>query len=141
MYFDKSYINISHLFLTQWTMAILTKWCKLDNFEAFLWSFFNVNLSLNQTLLIFLLYMRQTRMTQLILVVSLCRVILLQSEIIIKLIWLTFQFMWMKNFVLGRTLEKSADSYVCFWVALLHSYFFFLYWSPFLSLCTSFCFL
>ena len=34
-------------------------------------------------------------------------------------------------------LENSADSYLCFWLALLHSvcYFFFLYQSP-LSLCT-----
>ena len=33
------------------------------------------------------------------------------------------------------SLENSADSYVCFWLASLHSvnYFFFLYWSPSLS--------
>ena len=37
-------------------------------------------------------------------------------------------------------LENSADSYLCFWLAFLHSvsYFFFLYWSPSLSLCTVF---
>ena len=36
------------------------------------------------------------------------------------------------------SLENSADSYLCFWLPLLHSvsYPFFLYWSPSLSLCT-----
>ena len=36
--------------------------------------------------------------------------------------------------------EKSADSYLCFWLALFHSVscFFFLYWSPSLSLYTVF---
>ena len=38
------------------------------------------------------------------------------------------------------SLEKSADSYLCFRLALFHSlsYFFFVYRSPFLSLCTVF---
>ena len=37
-------------------------------------------------------------------------------------------------------LENSADSYICFRLALLNSvtYFFFLYWSPFSTLCTVF---
>ena len=41
-------------------------------------------------------------------------------------------------FGLDLSLEKSADSYSFFQLALLHtvSYFFFLYWSPSLSLCT-----
>ena len=50
--------------------------------------------------------------------------------------------MWKKGFLLHRTLslESSEDSYLCFWLALLHSvsYFFFLYWSPSSSLCTVF---
>ena len=35
-------------------------------------------------------------------------------------------------FAWDLSLENSADSYLCFWLALLHSvsYFFFLYWSP-----------
>ena len=43
-------------------------------------------------------------------------------------------------FACDLSLENSADSYLCFWLALLHlvSYFFFLYWSPSLSLCTDF---
>ena len=42
-------------------------------------------------------------------------------------------------FARDLSLENSADSYLCFWLALLHpvSYFFFLYWSP-SSLCTVF---
>ena len=38
------------------------------------------------------------------------------------------------------SLENSADSYLCFWLALFHSvsYLFFLYRSPFLALCTVF---
>ena len=43
-------------------------------------------------------------------------------------------------FARDLSLENSADSYVCFRLALLHSvsYFFFLYWSPSSSLCTVF---
>ena len=38
------------------------------------------------------------------------------------------------------SLENSTDSYLCFWLALIHSlsYFLFLYQSPSLSLCTVF---
>ena len=48
---------------------------------------------------------------------------------------------WRKDFLFhGLTLENSADSYLCFWLALLHSmsYFFFLYGSPSSSLCMVF---
>ena len=40
-------------------------------------------------------------------------------------------------FAQDLSLEKSTDSYLCFWLTLLHSvsYFFFLYQSPPLSLC------
>ena len=51
---------------------------------------------------------------------------------------MVLQFMWRKDFLLLRTyLYKTADSYLCFQLALLHSvsYFFFLYRSPSLSLC------
>ena len=43
-------------------------------------------------------------------------------------------------FAQDLSLENSADSYLCFQLALLHSvsYFFFFYWSPSLSLCTVF---
>ena len=64
-------------------MAILSKACKPDNFEshnslklsftkfeAFVQILLIANLSLNQTLLTFLLCVRQTWMTQLILAIS-----------------------------------------------------------------------
>ena len=43
-------------------------------------------------------------------------------------------------FAWDLSLENSADSYLCFWLALLHSvsYFFFLYRSPSSALCTVF---
>ena len=43
-------------------------------------------------------------------------------------------------FAWDLSLENSADSYLCFWWALLYSvsYFFFLYWSPSSSLCMVF---
>ena len=43
-------------------------------------------------------------------------------------------------FAWDGSLENFADSYLCFWLALLHSvsYFFFLYWSPSSSLCMVF---
>ena len=79
-----------NLFLTQWNMAIFSKGCKLNNFEpqnslklsfTNIWAFvpilLNENFSLNQTLLAFLLYERQTWMTQLILATSLWGVIFL----------------------------------------------------------------
>ena len=65
-------------------MVILSKACKLDSFEshnslklsfkifeAFVRTLFNVNLFMNQTLLTFLLCVRQTWITQLILAISL----------------------------------------------------------------------
>ena len=71
-------------------MPILSKGCKPDTlnritllsvalriFEAFVQILLIVNLSLNQTLLIFLLNVRQTWMTQLILAISLEGVIFL----------------------------------------------------------------
>ena len=44
------------------------------------------------------------------------------------------------SFARGSSLENSADSYLCFSLALLHSvsYFFFRYQSPFSSLCMVF---
>ena len=58
-------------------MTILSKGFKSDNFEsqqifeASIQIFFNVNLSLNQPLLTFSLYVRQTWTNQLILTISL----------------------------------------------------------------------
>ena len=85
-----AYLSVFNLFLIQWIMVILSKGSKPDNFEphnSLKLSFanvrglvpilLNVNLPLNQTLLTFLLYVRQTCMTQLILAISLWRLIFL----------------------------------------------------------------
>ena len=65
-------VFVFNLFLTHIIMAILSKGQKPDNFEqpisnlalqifkAFIPILLNVNLSLNQTVLTFLLYMRET---------------------------------------------------------------------------------
>ena len=79
-----AYLFVFDVFLTQWIMAILPKECKPDNFElhdplklgfANIWilcsHLLSVNLFLSQTLVTFLLYGRQTWMTQLILAISL----------------------------------------------------------------------
>ena len=115
-------------FLTQWIMAILSKWCKPDSFKSHkflklkLQILLNVNVSLNQTLLTFLLYVRQTWMTQLILALSLWGVYL-------PLTWKdstthAWSCSFMKEglpFAWDLLLENSADSYSCFWVALPYS--------------------
>ena len=123
-------------FLTQWVMAILSKGCKPDNFEshnslkfvlktflAFIRILLNVNLSLNQTLLTFRLYVRQTWMITLI--------IFLQSEKIMHGL-----AVYVKNGLISRKL----CGFLCFRLALLHpvSYLFFFYQSPSSLLCTVF---
>ena len=84
-----AYLSAFNLFLTQWIMVILSKRYKPDNFETHNYlklSFTNVwglrsNFakceSFHESLLTFFHYVRQTWMTQLILAISLCRVILL----------------------------------------------------------------
>ena len=68
------------------------------------------------------------------------------------LIWNTYCFIWSWTLMVllllvtlqesrhTGFLENSVVSNLCFWLALFHSvsYFFFRYWSPFLSLCTVF---
>ena len=124
-------------------MAILSKGCKPDIFESgnsLKLSFTNVdgllltvNLSLNQTLQTFLLCVRQTQITQLILAIS-----LIWKDSITHMHGLLVYAEEELPFAWDLSLENS-DSYLCFQLALLHSvpYFFFLYWSP-LSLCTVF---
>ena len=86
-----AYLSVFNLFWTQWIMAILSKGCKPDNFEQHnslkllltnIWDVcFNfVECKLNQTLMTFLLYVRQTLMTQMILAISLWVVIFLYPK-------------------------------------------------------------
>ena len=44
-----------------------------------------------------------------------------------------YSYAWSCSLCEGRISFSSADSYLCFWLAVHHSvsYFFFLYWSPF----------
>ena len=103
-------------------------------FEVFVWILLNVNLSLNQPLLTFLLCVREIWMTQLIWVVSLW-------EVTFALIWKdSVSHMHEPSFAWDLSLENSTDSYLCFQLSLLHSmsYFFFLYWSPSSSLWMAF---
>ena len=71
-----AYLSVFNLFLIQGIMVKLSRGCKPDNFEPHnslklsfmnIWGlhsiFLNVNLSLNQTFMTFLLYVRQTWMT------------------------------------------------------------------------------
>ena len=100
------------------------------------------NLSLNQTLLTFLLYVRQTRMTLIdsgnFSMSGYLSLIRKDSDTHMHDVTVYVK----KGLPFSRDLsqEKSADSYLCLRVALLHSlsYFFFLYQSPFSSLCMVF---
>ena len=105
-----AYLSVFNLFLTQWIMAILSKRCKPDNFEphnSLKRSFtnirrlrsnlLNVNVSFNQTLLTFLLYMRETWMTQLILAIFSFNPERFYYSCMV------LQFMWKKDFLLHGT--------------------------------------
>ena len=85
---NSAHLSVFNLCLTQSIKAILSKACKPDNFEPHnslklsftnIWgrpsNFVQCESSLNQTLLTFLLYVRHTWMTQLILAISLWGVI------------------------------------------------------------------
>ena len=89
-----------------------------------------VNLSLSQTLLTFSLYMRQTWMTQLILPISLRGYLpLIRKDSIAHMHGAAVYVKEGLSFVRDLSLENSANSSLCFQLALLHSvsYFFFLY--------------
>ena len=110
-------------------------------FKAFFWILLIVNLSLNQALLTFLLC--ETNLDDSV-----------DSDNFsmrgyLPLIWkdssthmhgLAVYAEEGLHFAWDLSLENSADSYLSFWLALLHSlsYFFFLYQSPSLSLLTVF---
>ena len=110
-------------------------------FEAFVSILLIVHLSFNQTVLTFLLYVRQTWMAQLILAISLwgyLPLILKDSSTHMHVL-----VAYVKEglpFAQDVSLENSADSYLCFWLALCHSvlYFFFLYLLLSLFLCMVF---
>ena len=86
-----------------------------------------MNLSLNQTLLTFLLYVRQTWTTQLVL--DSINLPLIQKDSITHMHGLAVYVKERLPLAQELYLENSADSCLCFRLALLHtvSYFFFLY--------------
>ena len=96
----------------------------LPVFNVFVWNLLVVNLSLNQTLLIFLLYMRQTWKTWLIQAISLWGVILLLLE---RIHYSNLSFaVYMKEglaFAWDSSLENSEYSYLCFQLDLFCSVF------------------
>ena len=121
---------------TLWSLA-------LRIFEAFVRILLIVNLSLNQTLLTFLLYVRQTKMTQLILAISPWEVIFLYSEKILVLLCMVSQFMLKKYFLLhGTYLQKTLQilNYVFDWLYSLSVLLLFPLWITFLVFLHSFWF-
>ena len=72
-------------------------------FEVFAPILLGMNLSLSKTLLIFFLNGRQTWMTQLILT----KAIFLQSEWLLLLICMVWQFMWKRDFLWLRLISRK----------------------------------
>ena len=128
--------NVNQIILnctTFWSLA-------LRIFVAFIRILLITNLSLNQTLLTFLLCVRLTWMTQLWQI--LCERL---SSFNLKRFW--YSYAWSRSLCEARTslcmgtyLQKTLQILTCFRFALLHSvsYFFFPYRSLFLSLWTIF---
>ena len=136
-------------------MAILSKACKPDNFEShnsLKFSFTNI-WSLRLNFVDCESYLGSNSPD----ILALCETILDDSDdsgdLFVRgylfLIWkdssthihgLALYVNERLSFARDLSLEKSADSYLCFRLTLLHSvsYFFFLYWSPSSSLCTVF---
>ena len=102
-----------------------------------------MNLSLNQTVLTFFLYGRQTNLDDSIDSGNFSMrgyLPLIPKDSITHMHGLAVYVKEGLPFARDLSLENSADSYICFGLALLHSvsYFFFFYRSPYSSLCTVF---
>ena len=137
--------------LTQWIMAILWKGCKLDNFEShncLKLSFTNIR-SLCSNFLVGEFFLEQNSPA----ILTLCEINLddsidscnfsmrgylplIQKDSITHMHGLTVYVTQILPFTWDLSLENSADSYLCFRLALLHSmsHFFLLYRSLSLSL-------
>ena len=102
-YYQKEINQIVLNHTTLWNVSLPT-------FEVFIQILLNVNLSLNQTLVTFLLCVRQTWMAQLILAIFLWEVIFLWSKRILILIGMVLQFMWRKDSLLLGTYLVSFFS-------------------------------
>ena len=150
-----AYLSFFNLFLSQWIMAILSKGCKLDNFESHnslkptftnirgprsnfveCESFFEWNspdiLALFETNLDDSIYSGNFSVRAYLPWIG--------KDSIIHMHGLVVYVKEGLPFANDLSLENSADSYLCFRLALLHSvsYVFMLYRSPSSSLCTVF---
>ena len=149
-----AYLPVFNLFLTKWIMAILSKGCKPDNFEphnSLKLSFTNI-WGLRSNFVECESFLESNSPA----ILSSCETNLddstdsgnFSARVYLPLIWkdsITHMhglviFVKGLPFAWDLSLENSADSYLCFPLALLHSasYFFFLYWSPPSSLCMVF---
>ena len=144
-----AFLSVSNQFLTQWIMAKLSKEPKPDTFEshnslkhsfANIWglhsNFVECESFLEQTLLTLLLCVRQT-----------CMAIdsgnfsvrgylpLIQKDSVIHMHDLAVYVKEGLPIAQDQSQENFANSYLCFRLALVHSWsYFFLYWSPSLLL-------
>ena len=141
-------------FLTQWIIAyqkdvnqITLNHTALENlalriFETFVRILLNVNLSLNQTLLTFLLCVRQNWMTQLILAVSLRKGVFLNLKgFYYSYTWsCSLSLSWDSLSLMGLICRKllRGFSHVFEWLYFTHFLTSFLYQSPSSPLCTIF---
>ena len=153
-----AYLSVFNLFLTQWIMSVLSKGCKPDNFEphnSLKLSFTNIR-GLRSSFIEYESFLESNSPD----ILALCETNLSDSidsgnfsvSCYLPLIWkdsithmhgLTVYVKEGLPFAWDLSLENSADSYLCFRLALLHSmsyvsYFFFFYWSPSSALCTVF---
>ena len=111
-------------------------------FEAFFWILLIVNLSLNQTILTFLLCV-ETNLDDSVDSGNFSvrgYLPLIRKDSSTHMHGLAVYVKEGLPLAWDLFLENSADSYLCFWPVLLYlvSYFVFLYWSPSSSLCTGF---
>ena len=122
--------TISRKFSILWNLAL---WM----FKVFVQILFNVNLSLNQTVLTFLLCVRQTWMTHWFWQFVRGYLPLIQKDSVIHMHGLVVYLKEGLPFAQDLFLENSTDSFLCFWLALLYSvsYFCFPCGSPSLFLC------
>ena len=142
-----AYLSVFNLFLTQWIMAILSKGCKPDNFEphnSLKLSFTNI-WGLRSNFVEYESFLESNSpdiLAPLILAISLLRgyLPLIQKDSTTHMHGLAVYVKEGLFFIQDLSIENSMDSYLYFWLALLHSvsYFCFLYQSPSSSLCTVF---
>ena len=131
--------HVNQIILNRTTLQSLA----LRIFKAFVRTLLIANLSLNHTLLTFIIALCKTNLDDSMdcgnFSVRVC-LPLIRKDSSTRMYGLAVYVKKGLPFALNVSLENSADSYLCFRLALLHSvsYFFFLYRSPSSSLCMVF---